>query len=84
GVRFYAGVPLVVEGWPIGALCVWDRTGRNLDMKRVNSLMLLGKLAEANIMERYRLRSLEAKRVYALPDLSTTRASSSLSSSPSF
>ncbi|HZH98480.1 MAG TPA: GAF domain-containing protein [Fimbriimonadaceae bacterium] len=54
-VRFYAGVPLIVDGWPIGTLCVLDRTGRDLDSKQISSLMLLGKLAEANITSHYRL-----------------------------
>lgn len=42
-IRFYAGAPLVVAGWPVGTLCVSDMQPRTLEAWQVQSLRLLAK-----------------------------------------
>jgi GAF domain-containing protein len=42
-IRFYAGAPLVVDGLPVGTLCVSDMQPRTLEAWQVQSLRLLAK-----------------------------------------
>ena len=62
GVRFYAGVPLVVEqGLAIGTLCVLDTTPRTLDSTQQGALELLaGQVCDRLVLEREHRRLLNA------------------------
>lgn len=46
GLRFYAGVPLTVAGLPVGTLCVFDNTPRQLDEPQRRGLIDLARAAE--------------------------------------
>lgn len=50
--RFYAGVPLMVRGWPMGTLCVLDRRPRSLDAVALATLERLAGMA-ARALEGY-------------------------------
>lgn len=52
GVRFYAGVPLRVEGQVLGALCVLDQAPRVLEELWLQALLGLGRLVEAILSAR--------------------------------
>lgn len=45
-IRFYAGMPLCVDGHPIGALCVIDQQPRHLDRSQRQLLIDLARAAE--------------------------------------
>jgi PAS domain S-box-containing protein len=52
-IRFYAGVPLVTkEGYILGALCVLDRTPRELASEQIFALQTLGRAVMAEIQLR--------------------------------
>jgi GAF domain-containing protein len=54
GVRFYAGVPIVLEeGPPIGSLCVVDMTPRSLEDAQVKQLQNLARIV-AGLFARHR------------------------------
>jgi GAF domain-containing protein len=53
--RFYAGVPLVVDGQPVGALCVLgDRARERPDAQTIDRLRALGKSASDRLDEHLR------------------------------
>ncbi len=56
-VRAYAGVPLHVDGQPVGALCVVDRQPRTLTEEQAHLLEVLGRQA-SGLLELRRLRGL--------------------------
>lgn len=61
GVRFYAGVPLVVVGVAVGTLCVLDRQPQRLTEKQREALQDLARLTVLMLqarMEAFRLLSL--------------------------
>lgn len=61
GVRFYAGVPLVIGGVAIGTLCVLDRRPQRLNEKQREALQDLARLTILTLqarMEAFRLLSL--------------------------
>jgi signal transduction histidine kinase len=43
GIRFYAGIPLELEGTRLGSLCVIDQQPRTLETSQINVLQLLAK-----------------------------------------
>lgn len=45
GIQFYAGAPILVEGLPIGTVCVIDREPRELDAAQVEALQALARQA---------------------------------------
>ncbi|MGI4858706.1 MAG: diguanylate cyclase domain-containing protein [Janthinobacterium lividum] len=52
-LRFYAGVPLrLVNGWPLGTLCVIDTRARTLDAAQAAALLDLGAMAQHEISQR--------------------------------
>ena len=53
-VRFYAHVPLCVNGCMVGALCVLDPNARPFDGALVSRLRLVGKACAAELAERHR------------------------------
>ena len=52
GVRFYAGVPVVVEDQALGALCVFDTVTRSISVEQLGALEALGRQAAALILAR--------------------------------
>jgi signal transduction histidine kinase/FixJ family two-component response regulator/HPt (histidine-containing phosphotransfer) domain-containing protein len=50
-IRFYAGVPLQVDGMTLGSLCVMDRRPRSLSLEQHASLHDLAKAAVARLQE---------------------------------
>lgn len=69
GVRFYAGVPLVApEGQALGALCVMDRTPRDLSPEVLDALTTLAQAVMTALELR---RALHRMREYALSDALT-------------
>ncbi len=48
-IRFYAGVPLVVQGQPIGTLCIIDRQSRELSAEDLASLTDLAGMVAAEM-----------------------------------
>lgn len=66
GVRFYAGVPLVVEGsHPLGTLCVVDLKPRELSDEMIENLEALALQAANQLELRYALSKLEKARCAA-------------------
>ena len=53
-VRFYAGVPLAVNGCMVGTLCILDPAPRPYDEVLAARLRLLGRACEAELAERHR------------------------------
>jgi signal transduction histidine kinase len=51
-VRYYAGVPIVVNELPVGSLCVVDRVPHRLDDAQRDGLVELGRLANTLIERR--------------------------------
>lgn len=51
-IRFYAGMPLVAAGHPLGTLCVIDRVPRHLDEPQRKALRALARQAAALIESR--------------------------------
>lgn len=50
--RFYAGVPLVVDGRAVGTLCVVDHRPRQLGEDELQQLRTLAQLVQAELVER--------------------------------
>ena len=48
-IRFYAGVQLMAEGQPVGALCVFDTEAKKFDETSIEQLGNLGKLVESEL-----------------------------------
>lgn len=48
-IRFYAGVQLMAEGQPVGALCVFDTEAKQFDETSIEQLGNLGKLVESEL-----------------------------------
>lgn len=42
-VRFYAGVPIEVEGYPVGTICVFDQKPRQLAESQITALSILSR-----------------------------------------
>jgi diguanylate cyclase (GGDEF)-like protein len=60
GIRFYAAVPLTSsDGYPLGALCVFDRVPRTLSAAQSTALMTLARQVNARIELRIQRRQLE-------------------------
>lgn len=51
-VRFYVGVPIVVDGLPVGTLCGADTRPREIDQKRIDALRALGRQVESLFLAR--------------------------------
>ncbi len=51
-VRFYAGVPLIVDGYAVGTICVFDRTPRELDQSQIDALSILARQLQRSLEER--------------------------------
>jgi formate hydrogenlyase transcriptional activator len=49
GIRFYAGVPLLVGAFPIGTLCVLDASPRSLSDEQTGTLRTLARAATAEL-----------------------------------
>jgi len=47
GLRFYAGAAVVIDGLPLGALCVADTVARQLDGEQLGALRALARQASA-------------------------------------
>lgn len=58
-LRFYAGMPLNVEGHNLGTLCVIDRQPRNLSRPQQSALAILARQVTAQIALRSRVRALQ-------------------------
>lgn len=52
-IRFYAGAPLVVDGVPIGRLCVLDKKPRVLNTHQRQNLMLMAEAASEYVQGIY-------------------------------
>lgn len=52
GLRFYAGVPLVLDGLAVGTLCVMDRQPKQLSHEQLNALRHLARQVEALLQAR--------------------------------
>ncbi|MFT3663700.1 PAS domain-containing protein [Piscinibacter sp.] len=63
GLRFYAGVPLVLDGQGLGTLAVMDRAPRTLDAAQHAALLGLARLGCELLRSRRRLRALHEERV---------------------
>lgn len=48
-IRFYAGCPLIVDGYKLGALCIMDRTPRSLDDNDLETLKDLAYMVEREL-----------------------------------
>lgn len=48
-IRFYAGVRLMVEGFPVGTLCVFDDAAKTLNDAQIQQLENLAQLAESEL-----------------------------------
>lgn len=59
-VRFYAGVQLIVEGQPVGTLCVFDSVVKTFEKDKIKQLIDLGKLVESEL-ERQQITELSNK-----------------------
>ena len=53
-IRFYAGVPIAVNGATVGTLCVLDKQERPYDGLLMSRLKLLAEACEAELAERHR------------------------------
>jgi diguanylate cyclase (GGDEF)-like protein/PAS domain S-box-containing protein len=60
GIRFYAGMTLEANGFPVGTLCVIDTVPRTLSGSQRNALRILGRQVKARIELRAQKRTLEA------------------------
>lgn len=54
GYRFYAGVPLISDGMPVGTVCVLDTKARTLDDRQLDALQALSRQT-ARLIELRRL-----------------------------
>lgn len=52
-VRFYAGAPIIIEGFPIGTLCIIDSKPRNLSTEDIEKLASVAEMA-ASFLSSYR------------------------------
>ncbi len=48
-IRFYAGIKLMVDGYAVGTICVFDTTPKTLSNKQVDALKDLGRLVELEL-----------------------------------
>lgn len=48
-VRFYAGVNIMIEGLPVGTLCVFDSTPKTFNKDQLKQLADLGKIVETEL-----------------------------------
>ncbi len=62
GIRFYAGVPLVLDGRRLGALAVMARAPRTLDAAQLGALVALAQVGSELLRSRRRLRALHEER----------------------
>jgi len=62
GIRFYAGVPLLLDGRTLGTLAVMDRTPRTLDNRQLAALVGLARVGVELLRGRRRLRALHEER----------------------
>jgi len=57
-LRFYAGMPIVVNGFPVGSLCVLDSQPKAYDPIFVRQLERLAKIVGDDLANRHQVRSL--------------------------
>ncbi len=57
-LRFYAGAPIVVNGYAVGSLCVIDSNPRSFDPVIADRLAQLAKIVAEDLAARHQLRSL--------------------------
>ena len=51
-IRFYAGAPILVDGYPLGSVCVIDTEPREISKKHLRILRILAAQASANLKKR--------------------------------
>ncbi|RCW72557.1 sensor domain-containing diguanylate cyclase [Pseudorhodoferax soli] len=74
-VRFYAGAPLVLaDGARVGALCVVDRSPRQLDPVQIDALQSLARIATQALEMRGALLREQARSADAVPRQAAARA----------
>lgn len=58
-VRFYAGVPILVNGYAVGTLCVFDSEPRSFDPNLIQHLKSLTKIVAEDLCARHRSHALK-------------------------
>ncbi|GLS01683.1 hypothetical protein GCM10007859_16980 [Brevundimonas denitrificans] len=59
-LRFYAGAPILVNGYAVGALCVFDAEPRPFDSVLSGQLSSLAKIVAEDLAARHRTQSIES------------------------
>lgn len=59
-IRFYAGVPILVNGYAVGTLCVFDAEPRGFDAALIEDLKSLTKIVAEDLSARHRSQALKS------------------------